>query len=398
MAVNSTFNMLLAIIVFFIIIVYFQYRTKYAEKLPETTYTEGKMEIINKSSYHKGNVFDYNPNIPVQMAYFPNSDDYSIEPQELHCNEAIVVYGYIPSRYTYWGITGYICDYVDNNERKDYLRPISNTISSKYIFSASNTHIVTVLTYNQKLYECIKKTIIRELQSSGYLCIVYPIYIPKELLLNKARFTIINETIIDTYDEQVPDWACRLYSSNNILYTEPKIVIIPNEEDIISETNIVSLNKWKYNCNLLVKDYIKIVNTHGLTNSIISKDITCIESNIISLEDNESLFIVCVDHSKSGKSIYSYISIHDIEINHSYKHIVTGNIRDLRSKITNKRLTLRFIYHKPSVNKIRIKEFVYIDPTSKSLLGPDINTLLPMQIFIVKDEDALKYDLVKFRQ
>lgn len=330
------------IVILLIVMVYLEYRGKYKEVFYDLSFIEGTMDIIE----------DNNPYIWVQKCSF--------EDIFLNYNEALVIYGNIPHKYVYWGITAH-CEG----------KLIGDSVSSKSIYGASNTKIVAVLTNNPILYESIGKSIKKELQKSGYLCIIHPIYTVSNGY-NNNKYTILSQTILPNENDQIPDWKCRLYTSNNIPLKHATCSPLLERSKDVSELSLIPLKTWESSCYNLVKSkgYTPIKVLTCSHNEEI-KDFICIESDEI--VENKNLFIIVVDHVRSGKSLYSCITFES-------EHVVTGD--SSKPRPSKREIVIKMFQFTVST-RIKIQELIYMDPTHTSYIGPCPSSILPMQIFII---------------
>lgn len=338
------------IVIFFMILIYVKYKNKSPDKYCDLSYIEGQMKTSCQSY------------ISTQKPHFSHCQT----PIYLNYNEALVVYGNIPHKYVYWGITGYSLN-------KGQLIPIGDSVSSRYINGATNTKIVTVLCNNPKLFKAIERDIKKELQCSGYLCVVNAIYTPREKEYNTVKYCLQTKTVVLHKEDQIPEWKCRLYKSQNIDKEKAEYQELLCTECSVSETHLIDPEIWESSCYKIAKEkFEKITKVDVFEAQYDTRDCKCVSSNTI--PSGKEIFIIAVDHVRADKSKYSCINFYT-------EYIVTGN--NEQPLPSEKAIVLRFIEYKTTC-PIKIKELIFTDPSQKSCIGPDISTILPMQVYIHK--------------
>ncbi len=442
---NATFNVIVLLfvaIIVLIVVVYITFKNNWSPQLYKLSYVEGLVKVLNIDICQSINMipcYGLNSAIPYQRPMFPSLDQFDetkipdIDPVELpglyfgakslQNNQAMVIYGNIPYKYLYWGITGYLYDYVKNSAKQTVFTPIGDSISSSIVSGSFNSRMAVVMTSNYQLFSIIKKHLQNEWkEGSMYINTIVPIYIPPEMTLDQARYTMLIRTIINTEIEEIPPWKCRFYTSVDIpIYTSgpstyARRSMNPSERQFLSE------DKWTENCS-------RVLVQHGITESspikaspflstifpdgfdngsqiiqlqetvnaqAATRDCTTIISDDITLTSEQELIIFAVDHAKTGKGLYSSISFQSTENDFEYINVVTGNIKDVGTIFRPNKIILRLIRHDPSkyISKsldgsyhIKIIERIFINPNSAC--GPDPKSLLYFQSFIAPHSQQL---------
>lgn len=331
---------------------------------------------------------------------FTTEDDIISHSCTLSHYQALVVYGDIPIKYRYWGFTGYLHSYLSDNNI--VMKSLGDSIScNNQYLSNDGTRLVIIMTSNQNMFKEIKFSLTKEFEKEKQKYLIVPLFIPQYLHYSRAKYTLLFKVSLYNSKDKIPQYKCRLYQTPSIkISTVPKI-FLKNKNLYPKEKSLLSLEKWeKLSLEIVTSKGYKIHRKINLDNCLNldcdntscnlyknyyteNRDITRIISEIIHLEENQFLAIVAINHVISGCALYSDLSFYNVidkcnEI--GYLTHFTGDVNVKKINRDGKLISTLIINH-PIQKNIRVIENVYVHPTN--YIGPDKESLLEMQIFVV---------------
>uniref|UniRef100_A0A6C0AG04 Uncharacterized protein n=1 Tax=viral metagenome TaxID=1070528 RepID=A0A6C0AG04_9ZZZZ len=346
-----------------------------------------------------------NNNTIIELPIF--GDDPAIE---LNNNEAILVFFEIPKGYIYWGITGNLYDISNSNNSRTILnKNIGDSISiADYYSSSYENNLAVILTKNKNMFNAVKYSFNKEFREFSEKNLkILPIFISSEYDKNLPRYNIIVTTVLNHKEEIIPNYKCRFYKFKSQIPYEMGYNKLKINKNLKNESELYDL--WNNKCDQIIqkegfKTYKKafVSNFYNVYNN---RDITCLYSEI-QLENNEDIVVVALDHCMTGKCIYSDITFVDTNLENfeifendlniknkikkvqntrksSYYNYITGSSNTHKTNLEGKLVT-HVIYNNNNIKNIRIIEKLYVNYNSR--IGPEINTILPMNVYIVKKD------------
>lgn len=373
---------------------------------------------------------------PTLQLFHTHFSEAPLGAQKLSKRDALVMYGEVPRGYAYWGITGYLYDFPSHDDPMlgNILHAsIGDTVSSQTVATLSpGDGVAVVLTTNPLLFREVKQ----QLQADWvkihrrHPLRVLPIYIPTDLYFEQARYALQLRVVLRRHDQLLPRFACRLYTSHNIVERSVKSIQFrprtgtPKEQDSVSEevwyqSAIKALAQKNYTIlrEVAVQRPLQHILPLGLDMGAMqaisidngvyvdtpasaqnesrrtafrhsgnytncqgdSRDITMFETGDIAIGPDESIAVVAVDHAMSRRSIYSALHFNHVE--GCYAMYVTGDAIH-RTYNLNSTIKAQLTVNTPpaGVTSVRVNELIYPD----SDIGPSYDSVLSMKVFVIK--------------
>ncbi len=380
---------IILLVILVIMIVYFCA----VNKIPEYNICKqkGEFTLINQREWKVP------PNIPLSSTTIVGipvfkDDRYDCDKENLSLlyggrkiqkNEAWVVKGNIPNNLTYWSFGLFKF----SNGLLEEHTPIESPINNKMIpTSKQGDDIVCIVSPNYKLAEYlatqIKQTDYAK-QDPNNKHVVFK-YFPIPNYNANAYYNILFEAYIHE-DSSRPIFEAFSYvykqegeESNFKFYpvpeSKPPILINKktiDEYEISGGLMFVNQGITKQIGNY--KQKIECQETHTY-----NQDILYLDSGIIDLNNKHSISVAAVDHSSSGKCLYSELLLIDAKTGLVYENRLVG-----RFDPVNVELSCRvkiFNIPIPSCKNIRIIEKIVVDLSTH--YRPDIKTIIPATVYI----------------
>lgn len=301
--------------------------------------------------------------------------------------DALVIYGNIPNECLYWGITGYLFD-----EEKQTFSPINDSVSSESVDEKSPRQgVAAILTSNPLMFHSVKKVIERrwETLNKPYSIQIFPIYIPKLLVNDRARFFMMVHSLMINEHTPPPKWSTVLFRSQDIPEKFVKSIEPNYPPEKHSETEVQTQKQWDEMCSQFCQKYShsELIPVDFKPEKSISRDMTHFESSDIVLTKGKKIVVIAVDHCLTEKSSLSVITFQDCHKNYTFDYKITGHKMYPRKKNQGP-FNIHVIecnpwkdYTQKETLTVRVCELVHCEPST--LIGPNSKSVLKMNVFVV---------------
>jgi len=230
------------------------------------------------------------------------------------------------------------------------------------------------------------------------------------------RYDIMSRIAMINGNESIPQYKCEWYNSTDVeIATSPGKALIPRGNQP-NEQNFMKPDQWRFEAMLLAKSKYSMVGEYeavpylseiipgGLDNGTQcllykqkcradNRDTVYLAAQNISVARDEAVVVIALDHVATGRAArYSNIAIGSQVSEQTYRGVMTGDRNEKRPPIPPAPFlsAVKMIYDVPpdsiydssGIALVFVAERVYVDPSTT--VGPTYNSVLPMQIFVVK--------------
>jgi hypothetical protein len=325
----------------------------------------------------KLNLIEHDPNS--LSSYFTLEKSKSLE----HTN-ALVMKSSKLTGYLYWSVRGF-------NDKDNVIKSsnVGDSISSSRTKLSVNDTLVVIMCSDLRLFNSLKDKISKDYFLNGGLYQIYVEHIP---IYEGGEYNIVSQTIKRDNTEITPEWECTLYTktSHNIICSSRKKLITRDDEN--SERELITDDVWDIAIdNIISASSFNVIREIDVTDEATqpidffeNRDMAVFGTGAVTLEPNQSVVVICLDHSKTRKAFHSTVDFYQQHLNNAvkFRSDITGDyilkgLQIQKGEVAAKILKYDYITSDPFV----IVESICSD--FKTTVAPRHHNLHKMKVFII---------------